>query len=308
MLGVDGGGTKTIVNISDLDGKVLAEAVSGSCNYKGTGFEESVKNINNGVLDAISEISDFNSSIFKRACFGIAGCDLEEDLLIYKKIVFNKKIKSYLIPDKTIICNDTRIGLEVGSNKKNKVIIISGTGSNCYGVNKYGQEAKASGWDYILGDEGSGYEIGIKALKALMKAYDKRGQKTLLSETIFEDLNIKNINQLIKWSYNDIYLKDRFASLAKTVCRTAEMGDSISIKILEEAAEELDITISAVVKSLDLVKENFDLVFVGNIFKCEVYLKNILINRLKDKFIKINFRPLSKKPVIGAIKLALRNL
>jgi len=63
---------------------------------------------------------------------------------------------------------DYVLGVDGGSDSKNGIMIICGTGSNCFGVNEEGKEAKVNGWDYILGDEGSGYEIGIKALGALI--------------------------------------------------------------------------------------------------------------------------------------------
>jgi len=140
---------------------------------------------------------------------------------------------------------DTRIGLAAGSDSKNGVMIICGTGSNCFGVNEEGKEAKVNGWDYILGDEGSGYEVGTKALRALMKAYDGRGESTLLSKTILEDLNIKNVSELIRWAYGDPFFKDKIAAIAKTVCRTAEIGDKVSIKILK--AEEALVSVVTVV-------------------------------------------------------------
>jgi N-acetylglucosamine kinase-like BadF-type ATPase len=104
----------------------------------------------------------------------LAGNESEEDTKIYKEIIFNDVIERYLDRNKIIICNDTRIGLAAESDSKNGIIIICGTGSNCFGINEEGKEAKVNGWYYILGDEGSGYEVGLKALKALMKAYDGR--------------------------------------------------------------------------------------------------------------------------------------
>lgn len=308
ILGVDGGGSKTVVQIADTTGKVIAETVYGSSNYKSAGIEGAIKNLNNGILRAIEKLNISDRIIFKSACFGLSGNDFNVDTNIYHRIIFNKKIKGYLNFAKTIICNDTRIGLAAGSSNKNGIIIICGTGSNCFGINEEGKEAKANGWDYILGDEGSGYEIGIKALRAFMREYDGRGEKTLLSKTILEDLNITDVSQLTKWAYSDAFLKDKIAHIAKTVCRTAEMGDRISIKILEEEVEEVVISIDAIANKLDLVDRNFDLVFVGNVFKCKKYFKNILMERLKDKFKGINFIPLTSKPIKGAIKLAIKNL
>jgi len=141
-----------------------------------------------------------------------------------------------------------------------------------------------------------------------MKAYDGRGESTFLSKTILEDLNIKNVSELIRWAYKDSFSKDKIAAVAKTVCRTAEMGDKISKKILKEEADEVIISVKTVVDKLGLADKEFDLVFVGNVFKCEKYFKSVLMRKLKSKFTKINFKSLTKKPVEGAIKLALENL
>ena len=308
ILGVDGGGTKTTVQIADCNGKLITEEKSGSSNYKSVGIENAKININSAVLGAVRNLKASDKIFFKSSCFGLSGNDSREDKSIYRKIIFNSKIKHYLNSSKTIICNDTRIGLAAGSNSRNGIMIICGTGSNCFGINEEGKEAKVNGWDYILGDEGSGYEIGIKALRALMRAYDGRGSATLLSKTILEDLNIKNVSELIRWAYKDSFSKDRIAAIAKTVCRTAEMEDEVSIGILKEEADEAVLSATTVINKLNLTDKEFDLVFVGNVFKCEKYFKAFLMKKLKDKFPKINFKPLTKKPVEGAIKLALENL
>ena len=308
ILGVDGGGTRTIVQVADLSGEVVAESESGSSNYKSVGIKIAKENINKAVFKVIDLLNNSKEFTFKNACFGLSGNDSCEDRDIYHKIIFDSKIKDYLNPASTIICNDTRIGLAAGSNSKNGIMIICGTGSNCYGINEEGKEAKVNGWDYILGDEGSGYAVGIKALRALMKAYDGRGESTLLFKTILEDLNIKNVSELIRWAYIDSFSKDKIAAIAKTVCRTAEMGDRISIKILEEEATEAVNSVTVVANKLNMADKKFDLVFVGNLFKCEKYFKSVLMKKLKSKFTQINFMPLTEKPVEGAIKLALRNL
>ena len=308
ILGVDGGGTRTIVQVADLSGEVVAESESGSSNYKSVGIKIAKENINKAVFKVIDLLNNSKEFTFKNACFGLSGNDSCEDRDIYHKIIFDSKIKDYLNPASTIICNDTRIGLAAGSNSKNGIMIICGTGSNCYGINEEGKEAKVNGWDYILGDEGSGYAVGIKALRALMKAYDGRGESTLLFKTILEDLHIKNVSELIRWAYIDSFSKDKIAAIAKTVCRTAEMGDRISIKILEEEATEAVNSVTVVANKLNMADKKFDLVFVGNLFKCEKYFKSVLMKKLKSKFTQINFMPLTEKPVEGAIKLALRNL
>lgn len=308
ILGSDVGGTKTTVQIADCNGKVLAENEYRAGNYKSVGIENAKRNINEAVLGAIEKLKTSEKIFFKSSCFGLAGNDSCEDANIYRKIIFNNKIKEYLNPTSTIICNDTRIGLAAGSSSKNGIMIICGSGSNCFGINEEGGEAKANGWDWILGDEGSGYEISIKALRAFMRAYDGRGGTTLLSKTIVEDLNVKNMQELIKWAYSSSFSKEKVATVAKTVCRTAEMGDRVSIDILKEEAEEAVLSAATVVNKLNLADKEFDFVLVGSVFNCRKYFKDILVKELKNKFPKINFKPLTKKPVEGAIRLALQNI
>lgn len=308
ILGVDGGGSKTTVQIADTSGKVISQAVSGSSSYKSVGINRAIGNLNTAVFDAVKKLKVTRDIYFISSCFGFAGNDAGEDSKTYRKIVFNDKLNSYLNPKGTIICNDTRIGLESGSESKNKIIIIAGAGSNCFGINEDGKQAGASGWDFILADEGSGYSVGLKALKAIVKAYDGRGEKTLLSKTILEELNLNEIPDLVKWAYGGLFPKDKISALAETVSNTAKMGDKVSIDILAEEAEEAVISVTTVANKLGFKDKDFDLVLVGGLFKCEEYFKNILINRLRENFPKIKSMPLVGNPAGGAVKMAIERL
>ncbi len=307
LLGVDGGATKTVVQITDIKGSIIVEKLSGPSNYKSSGVAEAAVNLNNSILEAINELNINKSRktpIFLSACFGLSGCDSNYDVGVYKKIILNKKIKKYLPAKKILICNDTMIGLAAGSNNKNKVILISGTGANCYGINEKGQEARSNGWDYILGDEGSGYSIGLKALKAVMKAYDNRGSKTLLTDIVLKTLGLQKEPDLMNWIYHKEFSKDKIASIGKILCDAAELEDKVSIKILKEEASEAVISAMAVIKKLGLKNKEFDFIFIGNLFKTDKYFKEILTNKLKKACPKIRFVLPNTKPVMGAIRIA----
>jgi len=309
ILGVDGGGTKTVIRITDYHGNIVSEIITGAGNYKSVGISVAEENITKGVLSAIRQIGNETGDVFfASSCFGLSGLDSEQDETIFKNIIFNNKIKKLLHPDKITICNDSRIGLAAGTDNKNAIMIICGTGSNCFGINEEGEEAKANGWDFILGDEGSAYEIGVKALRSIMRAFDKRGIKTLLTQTILKELNIKDVQGLIDWCYNIPFSSERFAALTKTVCNTAELGDKLSIKLLRDEAMEALLSVSVVAKKLKLKSRQFDIIYVGSVFRCERYFKQVLTEKLKEKFPKINFAPLKDKPVSGAIKMAIKNL
>jgi N-acetylglucosamine kinase-like BadF-type ATPase len=309
LLGVDGGATKTTIAVGNLKGEIIIEKSLSTTNFKSIGVEGATKNFVSGINSVIKELENNDSKpFFKSSYFGLSGLNTSYDKVVFVSIVLNDSITSYLNLQKAVLCNDTVIGLAAGSMNKNRVIIICGTGSNCYGVNEEGNEAKANGWDYILGDEGSGISMGFRTLRAVMRAYDGRGDETLLTKAVFEFLNINSVDELNRWTYDEPFSKDRFASLSLPLCKIAEMGDKVAIKILKEEAEEVITNVSAVVKRLHLEEKNFDLVFVGNNFKCIKYFKKIILKNLKDAFPNINYIPLTGKPVVGAIRLALENL
>ncbi len=308
ILGVDGGGTKTLIRIATVSGYKVAEVISGSTSHKSVGIKKAISNLNSGIFRAIKKIKSSEDIHFVSSCFGFAGNNTEEDKKIYTIIVFNDELKGYLDRRKTVICNDTVIGLEAGSNSKNKIIIIAGSGSNCLGVNDEGKQVKASGWDYLLSDEGSGYQTGLKALKAVMKAYDGRGEETLLSRTIPEKLNLKSVLDLNKWAYDEPFSKSRISELARTVCETAQMGDRVSIDILSEVAEEAVLAVTTVAGKLGFGSKDFDLGTVGSLFKCKKYFRKPVTSKLKKKFSEISILPLVAKPVEGAVKIAIERL
>jgi N-acetylglucosamine kinase-like BadF-type ATPase len=307
ILGVDGGGTKTLAAAADMDGRIVAETEFGSSNFKSSGFEKARENYTAGILKLAAKLRKSfkdKTPFFKSACIGLAGLNTAYDRKMFNELVLNDDLKLILDIENTILVNDTVIGLAAGSMKKNRVIVIAGTGSNCYGINAEGGQAKANGWDHILGDEGSGFSMGIHTLRAIMRAYDGRGPETLLMENVFEYLKIKDIDELNMWTYDTEFSKDRFASLSLVLCNTAEMGDKVAIKILKKEAHEAILNVKTVVSKLKLENKDFDLVFVGKNFRCKKYFTDIILKKLKKDFPLINFLPLINRPVEGAVRLA----
>jgi N-acetylglucosamine kinase-like BadF-type ATPase len=308
ILGVDGGGTKTLINIADTSGKILSEAESGTVNYKIIGIKKAESNLNRGITDAIKNIFSNSDIIFKSACFGFTGLDHKDEYHIFEKIVLNRKIKKYFNPEKLIILNDSKLALELGGDLKNKIVIICGTGINCFGFDENGEKAEVNGWDYIMGDEGSGYFIGSRVLNAITKAFDGRGEKTILLERIIEIFKVRDIYELSRSLYEMPFSKGKIASIAETVCETAKMGDMVSIRILKEAAREVYISIRTVVKKLCLENKAFELILVGGLWKCEKNFGKLVKDQCLANFKKIRIILPELKPVIGAIKIAIKNI
>ena len=308
ILGVDAGGTKTTARIADSKGNKISESISGSGSFTSVGVEKAADNVNKAVFKAMQEARIDKEIRFESSCFGFAGFNVPDDIKHYRKIVHNNILKNNLSQHKCLIVNDTRIGLEAGSDAVNKLIIIAGTGSNCFGINESGDQAGSTGWDYLLADEGSGYSVSVKALRAVMKAYDGRGEKTLLSSAILNELELKKEIDLIGWAYGEVFSKERIGSIARSVCQAAYNGDKVGREILADEAGETVLSVITVASRLGLTGKEFDIVFVGGLFKCEKYFRDFVLASLEDRFDKINFKPLVANPVEGAVKLAIENL
>lgn len=311
VLGLDGGATKTRAMSLNTDTDEIVESVSGSSNYLNVGTEIAKNNIVKPVLEIVEKIKESKCQekmFFESSCFGFSGCDLESDIDVYKEIIFNSELSALLNQDKAVICNDSKIGLAAGSDNENRVMLICGTGSNCYGVNESGQEARSNGWDYILGDEGSAYSIAIRTLRAIMRAFDGRGDKTLLSNAVLEYLGLSSELELVFWAYRNTISKNDIAIIASIVCSTANAGDQVSLKILKEECDEAILTVTTIIKKLKLEKSNFDLVLVGSVFNCKKYFRDLLINHINKRFSGVSIKDLVKKPAEGAIIMALKKL
>jgi N-acetylglucosamine kinase-like BadF-type ATPase len=311
ILGFDGGATKSIAMILDTDSGKKTEEMSGPTNFRANGLEETKKNIVKPVSGLVNKIKDNSGKrdiLFQSACFGFSGCDVDEDYQVYKDMLFQSEIGDLLDPDHTIVLNDVIIGLAAASQNKNRMILNCGTGSICYGENASGEKTRVNGWDYILGDEGSGYSISIRALRAVMQAFDGRGEKTCLSGMVLKSLGLDSEEDLVNWAYDKKTSKEDIASISMDVCKAAGEGDNVSIKILKDESLEAFKNVSAAVNKLDLGDKCFDLVLTGSIFKCEKYFREQLLTELKNKYKKINIKEFVNKPVLGAINIALEGL
>ncbi len=74
-----------------------------------------------------------------------------------------------------------------------------------------GETARAGGWGWRLGDEGSGYDIGHRALIAALRDHDGRGPATLLTESIRGALSLGTIDELVDLTYRGNMVIDAVA-------------------------------------------------------------------------------------------------
>ncbi|MDP6794644.1 MAG: N-acetylmuramic acid 6-phosphate etherase [Verrucomicrobiota bacterium] len=131
----------------------------------------------------------------------------------------------------TALAADTRL------TTAHRVLVLSGTGSCCYGQSPDGTTAKLGGWGHILGDKGSGYEIGLRALRACVFYLDRDGRWSALGQRLLRRLQLNSPETLIEWvAHSD---KAEVAGLAEEVFAAWAKRDKIARDILDGAADSL---------------------------------------------------------------------
>ncbi|MGL6066477.1 MAG: N-acetylglucosamine kinase [Cetobacterium sp.] len=207
-IGVDGGGTKTTATIYDDKMEVLGHFLGGPMNLQVV-TRENIVAIFKNMLEFF-KVSAENIEIG----VGAAGAGRVEDIEKLENILKELKFKKYKVS------NDAHIALLGTHGKKNGMLIISGTGSIGFSLNNE-KIYRSGGLGHLLGDEGSGYSIGLDLLKAIFKALDKEVEinERVLRET-FEIAKVQTTNSLLKWVYSNE--KGEIAKLATVVLRNSK--------------------------------------------------------------------------------------
>ncbi len=296
VIGVDGGGTKTVGVLATNKGKIQRKIEISSTNPNKIGFKRSIFNLKR----LLKKLSKGKSKKIKLAYLGLAG-GLERDEGKRRKI--EKELQKFF-PFKIVVEGDQIIAFRAATNEKNGIVVIAGTGAIAMGW-KGGKKAICGGWDWLIGDQGSAFWVGKRVLEEVAKSMDKRVKKLAIEKYLFEKFKIKKESDLYK--FYDPNFVEKVASIAKIVDRLAKKGDSFSKKILTKAAKELTKMTLQVIRTLKLKNQQFPLVLVGGMFKSKI-LSEKITKEIKKIAPKTKIFLSQKPPVFGAIKLALEAL
>lgn len=305
VIGIDGGGTKTIIALADIKGKIKKQVVLGPSNPNKVDFNQAIEILGRGIKKVAFGVK---RNKIKFIYIALAG-SLERDLAKRKKIktALLKRFPEFRIWQKIIkIEGDQKAAFRSATNKKNGIVLIAGTGSIAIGWNE-NKEAIAGGWDYILGDQGSAFWLGHKALKQICKELDDRKKyKSLLQKLIFKKWQIKNEADLINKVYTKGYV-EKIASLAALVNLAGQKKDKDALNILKNAAQELALAANTVIQKLNFKEKRIPCVLIGGVFQSNI-IKKLVKNKISDEFSSVYFISPKSSPIKGAIKLAIENL
>lgn len=293
-LGIDGGQSSTTAIIGDETGRVLGQGHAGPCNH--VAEPERRGKFFSAVGDSVREAASAAgvSEEFAAVCAGFSGGAADKDALTRQLI----RAERFLITD------DAHIALAGATNGKPGIIVIAGTGSIAYGRNAAGKTARAGGWGYVFGDEGSAFDLTRQALRAALGSEEGWGPPTILRETLLLETGAANANDLLHRFYSAEYPRERIARLAPLVERAAAAGDAVATAILDNAAQTLAMLAGAVRRQLFEETEETSVHFIGGIFRCERLLERFRLLASLNSATRVE--PPLYDPAYGAVLEAIR--
>ena len=312
LIAIDGGATKTLAAIVDEKGTILGTGKSGASNYQVVGFDGAIGAISEAISTAILSLKEKDQTLreisFQRAVFALAGIDTADDYETVKDIVKEAVKRTAILVNETIVENDALSALLGATDHQPGILLISGTGSIAFAYDGKGTYKRSGGFGHLLGDEGSGYWIGMQAIRSILKMHDGRGPNTVLSKKIIPYLHLKNHEELQNWVYGPDFSVDKAASLSVFVAEAAATGDLVSKNILNEAVEELLQLVTSVAQKANLPGNPFTLVLLGGILENMDAIRDQLIIKINELYPEAIIRIKPEKPINLIIRRGLYRL
>jgi N-acetylglucosamine kinase-like BadF-type ATPase len=312
ILGIDGGGSKTVCVLMDDLCQVLGRGESGPSNYQSIGIEATLQSIKSAIYNAVKAAIITNTVKIDAICLGLAGVGRVGDIEVVKSLV--EELQNHkslpiiwaLQPANIVICNDALIALVGGIGQPVGIVVAAGTGSIIFGRNHQGDIKRVGGWGYILGDEGSAYKIAIAGMNAALKSYDGREMPTSLIEYFKQHLDLESIEDLIEVIYRRGWGVKKIAALAPIVDFAAASGDELANNLIDDAVKELVKSTSTVIDAIFSADSVLEVVTTGSVWRGRCKIHDRFAKSIVKKFPKVKVVFPRYEPAYGAGLLALQ--
>ncbi|GBE91804.1 N-acetylglucosamine kinase [Nostoc cycadae] len=315
VLGIDGGGSKTVCILMDDSRQVLGHAEAGASNYQSIGVEAALKSIHSAINAAANEALKFTNIIkISAICLGLAGIGRSGDIEVVKNMVQELQNSQFLPitwdlqPANIVICHDALIALVGGVGHDVGIVVAAGTGSITFGRNQQGETKRVGGWGYILGDEGSAYKIAVAGMQAALKSYDGREIQTSLVQDFKQHLGFQSIEELIEVIYRRGWGVKEIASLAPIVDLAAASGDKLANSVIDDAVKELVKATSTVINTIFSPDSAFEIVTTGSVWQGKSQIHERFTTAIVNQFPHVKVMFPRYEPAYGAGLLALQSL
>lgn len=293
FLGIEGGGTRTTAIVSKDGVSAANRSEFGPTNIRIMTDAEL-----RGRLEAIASWCPNPASIG----MGLAGARTETDRERVRQMA-----RAVWPEASCTVTHDLEIALLAAGADPNRarVLVLSGTGSCCYGQDRQGRESKVGGWGHLLGDLGSGYAIGLAALRRAVFDLDRHGRWEALGSEILRQTMVNNPDELIGWAIQAS--KAEIAGAALAAFAAAQNGDPAAREVLSEAARDLARDALLCAKSLAGARGAASFILAGGVLLKQPGFGAMVARLIEQGRPGSQVCPLEREGAWGAVLLAARN-
>jgi len=303
FLGVDGGATTTMCAVCSGDGAVLGVGRGGPSNHVlAPGGRARARGAVSAAVEEMLRAAGLGAVDFRAAHFGMTGINADTE----QSRAFAEAIAGIVRAHTIEIDSDAWVALAGALACKPGVMVIAGTGSIAVGEDPGGRRARAGGWGYIFGDDGSGFALGRGGVHAALLARDGSGPQTILLDRIPTAAGM-SVEALTVAFYEGRVDRPQIGRLARVVTSAAERGDAVALGLVERAASALADLAAAVVHRLAWPDGVTAVAPVGGVFNAGRVLLGPLRRALDARAPGARLVPPRYEPAAGALLLALRS-
>lgn len=297
IIGVDGGGTKTLGVLFTEEGIEKKRVIFGFANFS---VDEAISkhNIENTLTELTKDLLEKDKIL--QIELGIAGASKLEDKEEYVQKLSDKyKTNVDMVTDADIALYSI-----LKDEDKSAIMVLGGTGSVIMS-NENHEINMIGGFGHLLGDEGSSYHLSITALKNIIDEYENKEKFSYLSQEILKEINAENHYDIKNFVYNSS--KSEIAKLSKFIAEYAMKGDLEAIEMFKEEGKHLS---RQTISAFNQFKLNYPVIIGlrGGFLKNAPFVKETLIKELDKEKINYEIREEEVEPIIGAYYLALTKI
>lgn len=291
----DGGGTKLLALLFDESFKLLSTAKGGAMNQ------------------LFSDPAEVEASIYAAASALLEGQSVDEIETVFISMAGPAHIFIAALRKLCRVVGEKHFSegyacLCAGLLKTRGVLALSGTGADVFRQDGERILRTIGGWGALFGDEGSGYYIGAAAIRAAQFAFDGRGEKTALTDTIIEDYKLKDLHEIVGLTYSTRDYRRVICKACLSCLRAAAMGDEAAISIMRDAGHQLALMTTTLFRTDDIPTDT-DICVSGSVWRNNLYMyeafKAEVNAALPDAQIS---KPIFEPVVGGAAHLALQSM
>ncbi len=305
LLSIDGGQTATKALLAQLDGTVLGSGLGGpSDHFHIEGGVEKNRRAILGAIDDVLAATGFVPEQVAAIALGLTGAPTGSQA---PDIVIGI-VRERLPACEITVVPDYVTNLAGASGGTPGVVLIAGGGAIGYGITEQGDEAIAGGFGFLLGDEGSAFFIGKRAIAAASYAADRRGEPTILQQIVVDHFGVSRPRDLPWIVYAAGFSRERISLLAPKVAQAARDGDAAAISILREAGEDLAVLALGVLRQLFAPGAPVDIYPTGGVFQAGDLLMEPFRALLRRDWPDAEPRTPRFPPAAGGLILAARSV